>query len=434
MVNKIKVFFALVIFLLPAALFAQLAPDYSGEAEDMADGMADEAPLPADSNPAVRPGSSVESPRYQEGELGMLFVQHLEWEASEYASRYEVVVERKQINAFSQVLRRIVEVPFLDVSVRAGEYRYKISSFNILGRLDAESDWVYFNVVQAMQPSVFNYSPENFYFDRPSLRIIQLEGINLLVDSEIYLLRRGWENEAPPEGKEAGDGRLVPREIRRNELGDTAQLVFAEEDLIAGVYDIIVINPGGLETATGPFGISVAKPFDINVSLGYSPLIRLYGNPEYVRYMMGPAIVPVSFGARASFVPFKWDIGFLGVELNPNWSYIFTETEGAKITAHILSVHVNALYQYWFTKNILALNARLGVGFTSLLDYSFEYNTGAVKGHGNFTGFSFDLGASVQWLFYKQLFLEGGLDYFHFAAEDLPMGFVRVMVGLGWQF
>ncbi|GHU65412.1 hypothetical protein FACS189447_04290 [Spirochaetia bacterium] len=363
----------------------------------------------------------------QEDEGASVFVQRLEWEKGAYADRYQVVLEMKRINDFAEVMRYIVQEPFLEVSLPSGQYRYKIFSFNVLGRLDDESPWEYFDIIQVQQPSIFSYTPENFYFDRPSLRMIRLEGANLFMNSEIYLLRRNSGDE---------EEKIIPNEIRRNDLGEFADLYFLEEDLIAGIYDIVVENPGGLQTAAGPFGISVAKPFDINVSGGYAPLAKLYGDTDY---LIDSAFIPLSFAVRSSFVPFKWDIGFIGIEANLNYAYLsadFTDLRGSPVQTktHMLNFHVGPLYQYWFQKNILALNARVGFGLTSLLDFHFEYDTGESSVSINTTSFSFFLGGSVQYFFFNQIFAEAGLDYMHVASSDLPMGFIRFALAAGWQF
>ncbi|AEF81362.1 hypothetical protein [Leadbettera azotonutricia] len=422
MANKRGIIFLLSILIFPVLLFSQEDPDFDPEPE---------LPPAMDQAPAV-PETNPDSTafRIQGAEGALNFIQRLSWEKAVYASRYEIVVQVKRVNTFVEVMRYIVEENFVEISVPAGEYRYKISSFNVLGRLDREFPWVSFTVIQAQQPSVFSYLPENFYFDRLSLRMIRIEGVNLLMNSEIYLLRR---NEDPAEE----EAKIIPREIRRNDLGEFADLFFFEEDLVAGLYDIIVKNPGGLETAAGPFGISVAKPYDINVSGAYAPMVKLYGNTAYV---IESAAIPLGFGARGSFVPFKWDIGFLGVEANLNWAYFSMDSEdpnGRPVStrASMLSFHVGPLYQYWFKKNVLALNARAGLGISSLLNYHFEYaDTGAASESLNSAFFSVAVGASVQYLFYNQIFAEVGIDFMHAAASDLPMGFLRFALTAGWQF
>ena len=362
----------------------------------------------------------------QDQDSGSYFLtQHLEWQVAEYANYYQVIIQQQQVIGYVEVLRRNVIEPYTDVSLPAGEYRYKVLSFNILGMLDSESEWVNFMIIQIMQPDIFSFSPENFYFDRVTQRMIVLEGVNLLVDSEIYLIRR----DASPEDEDGG--LMIPREIRRNELGESAQLLFDEESLAAGVYDIYVKNPGGLETLAGPFIISTLKPFDLNFSLGYSPLIKLYSESAY---FIDAPFIPVSFGTRVSFLPLKMKMGYIGAELNINWDYLKTEKEEFVTKINVVSILANGLYQYWFIKNALALNVRLGIGFGAILNYHFEYNTGASGDSFNALFFTTGLGVAGEWFFYKQFFLELGMDYLHQTAPGVPLGFLRLMLSVGWQY
>ena len=360
-----------------------------------------------------------------------LFVHHLEWYPAEYSSSYVVILEQKRGEQFIEVLRRTVNETFLDISVPAGEYRYRVLGYNILGRLDSTSEWEYVTVLQAIEPSIFNFTPSNFYFDRKTLRVIFLEGINLFPDSEIYLQRRPGKDDLEfiPE-----ENVLIPKEIRVTDLGDRAQLVFDEEMLVEGKYDIIVKNPGGFEGQTGPFGISVAKPWDLNVSAGYFPMVSLFsGKKDF----FNKAGIPLVFGASASFIPIKMNFGFIGAEFHTflgGFEFPSSDPLIHTIRANIFSTMINGLYQYWFIRDTLALNARIGLGITSILGYHYEFHTGDNSPMGHFPLFSWGLGASAQWIFYRQLYLEGGLDYFHIHDSNAPMGFLRFMVCTGWQF
>ena len=372
----------------------------------------------------------------QDARSPLLFVQHLEWSPAEYSASYVVIVEQKREEQYVEVLRRTVQTTSIEVSIPAGDYRYRVLGFNVLGRLDSTSDWEYISIIQATQPSIFSYTPTNFYFDRKSLRIINLEGVNLIVGSEFYLLRRGGKTVMPDEVDEASmhfeENILLPKEVRLTDLGNSAQLVFDEESLTEGIYDIIVRNPGGFEDQAGPFGISVAKPWDLNVSIGYYPLVKLKSD-EYILNRPG---APLGFGVNASFVPFKRDFGFMGVELNAFWSYFESSIEDFISRSNLLVLHANYLYQYWIKKDTVAINGRLGAGISGLLGYQFEdLATGRMRSSpGNFAFFSWGGGVSAQWLFYRQLYLESGVDYFHIHDSELPQGFMRFWIGTGWQF
>ena len=362
-------------------------------------------------------------------EGSIVFSQRLSWEKAQYAVRYEVILERKRdyLDTYVEVLRKNVseENDYLDISVPAGSYRFKVLSYNILDQPDTETAWEEFTIIQALQPSVVSFTPEIFYLDRQTPRILTLVGENLVPDADIYLVNESVFDQS---GKNAV---LRPSEIYRNELGENARLIFAEEDLVVGKYQIIVRNPGGLDTVVGGFTIAIAKPYDINVSGGYAPMLTFFGQRDY---FLDSFFVPVSFSARASFVPFKLDFGFIGVELCPSWTFLTTEKNGIKTSAHLVVVNVDGLFQYWIKRREIAVNGRAGFGFAGVFNYYFQFDTGKSWEPISTAAFSFNLGSSVMWFFYKQFFVEGGLDYIQIVHPEIPMGFVRIGIFGGYQF
>jgi len=365
--------------------------------------------------------------RLSDTENNLLFFQRLRWEEAQYAVSYHVVLERKRDNldSYMEVLRRNVNEPFLDISVPFGEYRYRVMSFNILGLVDSQSDWEYFVVLQALQPSIVDFSPGTFYLDRLSPRIIILYGENLLPDSEIYLVNLS------PDADTGEPAIIYPVEKHCNELGENARLIFAEEDLVSGSYEIFVRNAGGLETRKGVFRIAVAKPFDINVSGGYTPMLTLFGQKEH---FLDHVFIPLSFSIRGSFIPFKKSFGFIGFEIDSLWSYITSSQEDFNTRAQLVLVNANLLYQYFLVRRTLSINARAGVGFAGLFNYRFKYNTGKSSSPMSTAAFTYNLGASVEWLVYKQFFIEGGFDYIHITHPEIPLGFIRIGMFAGYQF
>ena len=369
--------------------------------------------------------------RLSETESSVLFLQRLKWEEAQYAVSYHVILERKRENldAYAEVLRRNVSDPFMDVSVPAGEYRFRVMSFNILGLLDSQSDWEYFVVMQAFKPTIVSFSPSAFYFDRLTPRIITLEGEYLLLESEIFLVHKTMLDES------GEPWILTPIEIYRNELGESARLVFDEEDLMMGKYEIVVVNPGGLEARIGDFNIAVAKPWDINVSVGYSPSLTLFGQKDK---FLDQVFVPLSFSARGSFIPFKWDVGNLGFEINTGWFLLTSEwaDKNLRASAHMVFLNVGPLFEYWIVRKKFSANFRAGLGVTGLFGFHYEYiDTGMQSAETyNSMAFSYSFGVSLKWMMYKQIFVEGGVDFYHFTHPDVPIGLVRFGAFGGYQF
>ena len=359
------------------------------------------------------------------------FVQRLTWDVARYAVRYSVLLEHRseELDIWTEVLRRNMdaEITYVDVSVPAGEYRYRVYSFNILGQLDTQTDWEYFTVLKAIQPSILTFTPSSFFFDRSTSRIINLTGEGLFPDTEFFLegLNLFDENNEPLV--------IIPVELHLNELGETARLIFEEESLVVGKYNIVAKSAGGLESRQGVFSIAVAKPFDINVSGGYTPNLTLYGIREH---FLDKVFVAGSMAARVNYIPLKRKFGYIGAEITPGYTILTSEKDNKKSIAHMLLVNIDGLYQYPVIRQKLFINARAGLGIAGIFDFHFKYiDTGMKTSKSMSTAaFSLNLGASVQWFFHKQFFMEGGLDYIHVFLSEIPMGFIRLGIYGGYQF
>lgn len=415
--------FVLVLLLAGAGIFAQTNPGTDAETEAPAAGEA-VAPLPPGSEPSFK---------LSETDSGALFLQRLAWEKARYAVRYLVVLERRNsaTGIWSEVLRKdaSAESNYIDISVPAGLFRYRVSSYNVLDQLDKQTDWEEFSVIQALPPSILEFSPSAFYFDRLTPRIITLIGENLLPDTDMYLISKTMID------AEGNPVIIKPLELHRNELGETARLIFNDEDLVAGKYEIFAKNPGGLETRAGEFSIALAKPFDINVSGGYIPMLTLFGREDF---FLDKVFIPLSFAARVSYIPFKWKFGNLGAEFNTSWSYLSSSQTTAlshtETSANLVTVSFGVLFQYWLLPRRLSLNGRLGLGFAGIFNFRFVNTPGGKGQPMNFAAFTYNIGASVQWLFFKQIYMEGCVDFVHVAHRDVPMGFVRIGIFGGYQF
>jgi len=371
-------------------------------------------------------------PSYMLAENGgdVKFIQTLSWSRGTFAVRYTIILERlrEDFDVYTEVLRRNVdgEITSVNVSVPAGKYRYRVISYNVFNSVDIETPWSEFEIIRAMQPSILGFSPEAFYFDRATPRILELSGENLFPDTDLFLV-------SLTELDEFGEPLVIlPREMHRNELGETARIIFNEEDLVEGKYEIVAISPAGLESRFGIFSIAIAKPYDINVSIGFTPLLTLLG---YFSHFNDNVFNALSFTAKVSYIHFKWDFGNLGLEFSPSWVYLSSEDENHKSGGHLMLLHVNALFQYWIIRKDLSLNARAGIGMAGIFNLRLtDKKTGLPGSPYNNLEFTFNLGASVQWFFFKQFYMEGGLDYIHVTQKEIPMGFVRIGLFGGYQF
>jgi hypothetical protein len=76
--------------------------------------------------------------------------QRISWFRDENASRYELVVEKKdEGGGYTEIYRNISRNAFDEVPVDRGSYRFKVRIFNLLGQFEHETNWAAFNIILA---------------------------------------------------------------------------------------------------------------------------------------------------------------------------------------------------------------------------------------------------------------------------------------------
>lgn len=348
-------------------------------------------------------------------------IQRLFWEAESYVRQYEIIIEQKNADeSYTEILREFTKETFIDVSLGPGNYRYTMQVYDLLNRPQGIGDWEFFEIMLALKPGIQGFSPEAFYLDEDTSWNIVINGLNLADGAEVLLRQTDRPRDIVPQTTVI-DGR-------------TARISFAMSGLVTGNFTIFIKNPGGLETESGAFRVVFRKPVDFNVSAGYAAVIPLYGS--FFSFFDQGAF-PLGAHTKLSLVPFKRVWGYLGVELDPFWNYMDTKnpSEGYDVVSHLTGLNVNLLYQKWLSNRTMAFNLRLGAGIVSILDFHFNYSSGSSQ---SFMGlyFSAGAGASFQWLIRKPFFVEAGVSFNHvFAANDkIQPGFIRPLIGAGWQF
>jgi hypothetical protein len=400
-------------------------------------------------------GSSFHIEMSEEGER---FIQRLLWDEAEYAHRYEIRIEEQDsAGAYTEILRESCEENFIELSLAPGSYRYQVQAFNILNRPSENSEWIYFRVLPALQPKLYSFTQD---FSRSSgessgdFTEIILHGMNLQEGADVYLVSP--ETAASP---------LTPLDYLPLEEG--ARLVFDTESLPPGRYRVYIRNPGGLEnsleitvapppppvsihtpdivtdvgappdytpdlvpdagvpadTTTIPGGYISWSPF---ISMEYAPPIPIYG---YLFNHFGQNFYPLGASLRFGILPFEKSWGNLGLEAAPHWTMLKTDFEGARQTAHLITVHLNGIYQKWFPHQAMSLNLRLGGG----LGFVYGINENPQSSESIFTWTpSVSGGLSLKKFVYKSLYIEIGAEYTHvFSGEPSP-GYIKPFLGAGF--
>jgi hypothetical protein len=279
------------------------------------------------------------------GDEGLQIIQRLSWYRDENDFRYEVIIEQQdETGEYTQIVRQDRTENFIELSLAAGRYRYRVSVYNLLDRLEYSTNWANFSIDRARPPVLDRMNPNRFILTgKGEPWIIELKGTNLLPESELSL--------RPVAGGDA----VLPAEYTAFPDGKSGRVVFNSADLAAGRYELRVRNPGGFE-ARGECTVKNRLSFDLFISASYAPALPFYG---YLSELFDNPMYPLGFSLRADFLPLKGNWGSLGLEALVSWTYLSITKTGLTASAHLFLSHLNLLYQYTLSPQ-LALDIRLG--------------------------------------------------------------------------
>jgi len=373
------------------------------------------------------------------------FIQRLVWTGGEYALRYEVVIEREVGGANITYLREFTEMSFIEVSLPPGNYRFQITSYDVLDRPDEVSEWKYIEVRPAIQPEISDVLPELVFggsYDETRGYVLNILGENFTPDSE-FTIRNS-------------DGTQIIPEVL-NSGADGASLFIDGGAFTPGEYELVVKNPGGLEAGMGGIvfpqiekaeDVAESEPEDEAETVVETepdveeeeklveekqPVEEKPKQPRLTLFFANAAWAPVFpvhetfFGTNASFAgatarlgavhPIPIDI-YIGGELAVFWN--ISNNTVTDDSYNVLSVGANLLAMKWLPNKTMALSFRLGLSYAILPDIQDK--------------FLLNIGASYLWRFSGIFTMEAGIDYSALFRENSFDGCFRPWLGVGIIF
>jgi len=363
--------------------------------------------------------------------------------------RYEVEIERIDGIMPVPAEKIITTVNMIEVSLRAGFYRYRFTAINRMNVIEGRSLWEEFRILPGVMPDPVAYQPfYGLYYEMSDPNgILIVHGEDLSDKAEFALVRR---NDNINWGEVNLQGRsdvIVPNLVVSGDK--MVSLSFARDSLKQGTYQILVLNPGGLWKVFGEVHVGYKNNNEFFIFSGYSPMIAAFDiDNAYVYHNLPGTQEPVQqldllnlrgFNISLGWIPIKTAIGNFGFELQlnllaDNYTEYRLDLRGNgydNVFYMETNIVFNLLYQLPLAER-WQHNIRLGVGKSANYHY-FDNNQGYYS-----DSLMLNLGYSAQFFVWKNLYLEAGLDVqYNFSIEkDYPFGHLmfRPKIGLGWQF
>jgi hypothetical protein len=353
---------------------------------------------------------------------------------------YRVELERIVGESLVPVDTIQTETNAVEVSLKAGLYRYRILAYNKMNLLDGVSGWQEFEVLGAIEPAAETYQPfYGLYYEMSNTAgSITIAGHDFFPESEFALVRQNTDFDWSGVDLKGRKDVVFPGHVMVNDDHNLAVLSFRRKDLRPGDYLVFIRNPGGLWTTLGQVRVGFRNDSDITVSFGWAPMVAAFDREKatyYETYENKPKLD--TFNSRGAYLrlgwfPFKTKIGNFGLELNMlyladnYWVFEHGDPTIGEYFNYLSASHVDIVYQnapiMWRNWQI---ELRAGVGSGDMYDDTYyDYNSDDPM--------LLNFGFSVQYFIWKNLYAEAGMDFQYMTRVDHLM--LRPAVGIGWQF
>lgn len=341
------------------------------------------------------------------------YSQFLTWTGDPNALKYRVTVETAD---GSPVTESDTQTTRVELRLTPGTYRYRIATYNVLGKKEFETEWVTVGVIEAIEPTVADVSPNTLYIDDLKGKLTvrgKKIGDECVVTLRAGALSRTFQGRIL---ERSGDGELV--------------VSFPDDAYNPGTYDLTVENPGGLSsTLKNAVTIRYQKPVDFHVGVSYAPFMPLHD--AWFKDVWPDPVNPLSAGAEfdALFVKRRW--GLAGVSLEGFYRAMAGGIPESTLSSQFMIAGASAVAKYRFTRKFFGV-ARLGAGYSRSF-HAFDYEGFEGPKASSADPFA-RAGIGVQYALPSKAYLTAGVDWTCVFFIGHQAGGVAPRLGVGYQF
>lgn len=280
------------------------------------------------------------------------YIQRIEWEGDENAWQYGIEIISE--DASVEPLTLTTEATFVTFTLPPGNYKYRISVYDLFGHIAVQSKWCVFTITKAVQPIIGDME-ENITVKKSNKVEIPVQLENVSDASKIVMINSETNEEVVAEFEVETD--------KDTGINIVDKLIVPK--LPEGNWTVKVTNPGGKSIVSDNININLKKKdYDfknINFQLqGGYPF--LFGNSDVLSFL--DSLVKFNLGGRFSIAPINFGRNYFGFDVFYNFDNIDYQNEILTIAVNLHTVQFSVLYQFELWKEHLYFDTRLGMGFT----------------------------------------------------------------------
>ena len=280
------------------------------------------------------------------------YIQRIEWEGDENAWQYGIEIISE--DASVEPLTLTTEATFVTFTLPPGNYKYRISVYDLFGHIAVQSKWCVFTITKAVQPIIGDME-ENITVKKTNKVEIPVQLENVSDASKIVMINSETNEEVVAEFEVETD--------KDTGINIVDKLIVPK--LPEGNWTVKVTNPGGKSIVSDNININLKKKdYDfknVNIQLqGGYPF--LFGNSDVLSFL--DSVVKFNLGGRFSIAPINFGRNYFGFDVFYNFDNIDYQNEILTIAVNLHTVQFSVLYQFELWKEHLYFDTRLGMGFT----------------------------------------------------------------------
>ena len=280
------------------------------------------------------------------------YIQRIEWEGDENAWQYGIEIISE--DASVEPLTLTTEATFVTFTLPPGNYKYRISVYDLFGHIAVQSKWCVFTITKAVQPIIGDME-ENITVKKTNKVEIPVQLENVSDASKIVMINSETNEEVVAEFEVETD--------KDTGINIVDKLIVPK--LPEGNWTVKVTNPGGKSIVSDNINIKLKKKdYDfknVNFQLqGGYPF--LFGNSDVLSFL--DSLVKFNLGGRFSIAPINFGRNYFGFDVFYNFDNIVYQNELLTIAVNLHTVQFSVLYQFELWEEHLYFDTRLGMGFT----------------------------------------------------------------------
>lgn len=280
------------------------------------------------------------------------YIQRIEWEGDENAWQYGIEIISE--DASVEPLTLTTEATFVTFTLPPGNYKYRISVYDLFGHIAVQSKWCVFTITKAVQPIIGDME-ENITVKKTSKVEIPVQLEYVSDASKIVMINTETNEEVVAEFEVETD--------KDTGINIVEKLIVPK--LPEGNWTVKVTNPGGKSIVSDNININLKKKdYDfknVNIQLqGGYPF--LFGNSDVLSFL--DSLVKFNLGGRFSIAPINFERNYFGFDVFYNFDNIVYQNQLLTIAVAMHTVQFSVLYQFELWKEHLYFDTRLGMGFT----------------------------------------------------------------------